>query len=163
MSRAIFDGSYTVGGNARVPGLAREARADRRPAGDLGRPSRAQGGARAGARLPLAALHRALPQGLPRPRAQGPARPAGGADPADLPRRLAGGGEGPAARSTGAAGARLAEGGGAAGRRRGRLPRLLRLPAEHWSSSEAPTRSSASTARSAGAPTSSGSSPTTAR
>jgi putative transposase len=37
-------------------------------AGDLGRPSRPQGGDRPGARLPLAALHGALPQGLPRPR-----------------------------------------------------------------------------------------------
>jgi Transposase, Mutator family len=37
---------------------------------------------------PLAALHRALPQGLPRPRPPRPARPARRADPTDLPGRV---------------------------------------------------------------------------
>ena len=79
-------------------------------------------------RRALAALHRALPARLPRPRPPRPARPAGGADPPDLPGRL------------GRAGARAAPGGdrrargavaedrGDAGRRRGGHPRLLRLP-----------------------------------
>ena len=45
---------------------------------------------RQGARRALAALHRALPQRLPGPRAPRPARAAGGADPPDLQRRRPG-------------------------------------------------------------------------
>ena len=70
-----------------VPQRPGQARPGRRPAGDLRRPRRAEGGDRQGPGLRLAALHRPLPPRLPRPRPQGPARPAGGADPADLQRR----------------------------------------------------------------------------
>ena len=62
-------------------------RPGRRPARDLRRPRRLEGGDREGPGLQLAALHRALPPRLPRPCAQGPARAAGGVDPADLQRR----------------------------------------------------------------------------
>src|SRR5688500_5056210 len=57
-----------------------------------------EGGDRQAARLRLAALHRALPQGLSRRRPQGPARAARGADPADLQLRLARPGARPALR-----------------------------------------------------------------
>jgi hypothetical protein len=51
-----------------VPALARRARPERREAGRLRRPCRAQEGDRAGARLPLAALQRPLPARGARPR-----------------------------------------------------------------------------------------------
>ena len=59
---------------ARVPARPRRARPGRRPARDLRRPPGPEGRDRAGARRAVAALHRALPHGLPRPRPQGPAR-----------------------------------------------------------------------------------------
>jgi hypothetical protein len=67
---------------------SRRARPERRAARRLRRPRGAQAGDREGARLSLAALHRALPQGLPRPRPPRPARPARRADPTDLPGRV---------------------------------------------------------------------------
>ena len=73
----------------RLPARPGQARPGRRPARHHRRARRAEGRDREGPRLRLAALHRALPPRLPRPRPQGPARAAGGADPADLQRRLA--------------------------------------------------------------------------
>ena len=83
----------------RVPARPGRARPGRRAAGDLRRPRRPEGRDREGAGLRLAALHRALPQRLPRPRPPRPARAAGGADPPDLQRRLARAGARPALRS----------------------------------------------------------------
>ena len=114
--------------------------------------------------LRLAALHRPLPARLPRPRAQGPARPAGRADPADLQRRLASAGARPALGSGRAPRRPDGQGRRDARGRRARHPRLLRVPGRSLAQAAGPPiRSSASTARSAGAPTSSASSPTTAR
>ena len=62
---------------ARVPARPGRARPGRRAAGHLRRPPGPEGGAGAGARRAVAALHRALPARLPRPRPQGPARRAG--------------------------------------------------------------------------------------
>ena len=123
-----------------------------------------EGGDREGAGLRLAALHRALPPRLPRPRPPRPARAAGGADPADLQRRLAEPGARSALRSGRAPRRAAGQGRRDARGRRGRHPRLLRVPAPITGAScAARTRSSASTARSAAAPTSSASSPTTPR
>src|SRR5215207_3148718 len=81
-----------------------------------------------GARLRLAALHGALPQGLSRACAQGPARPAGRADPADLQRRLARRGARPALRSRRPPRGLAEQGRDAARRRRARHPGLLLVP-----------------------------------
>ena len=60
----------------RLPARPGQARPGRRAARDQRRARRPEGRDRQGARLRLAALHRALPARLPRPRAQGPARAA---------------------------------------------------------------------------------------
>ena len=113
--------------------------------------------------LQLAALHRAFPQGLPRARPQGPARAAGGADPADLQRREARAGARSALRSGRAPRRAPGEGRRDARRRRDRHPGLLRVPGSHWRKLRSTNPLERFNARSAGAPTSSASSPTTAR
>ena len=145
----------------RAPGRPRPGR---RAAGHLRRPPGPEERDRQGARRAVAALHRALPQRLPRPRPQRPARAAGGADPPDLQRRAPRG-----RRATGSprrsrsSRARLPKVAAMLEDGRGRHPGLLRVPGRPLAQAAlAPTRWSASTARSAGAPTSSGSSPTTA-
>jgi hypothetical protein len=76
----------------------------------------------------LAALHRPLPQRLPRARPQGPTRAARGTDPADLQRREARTGTRPALRSRRAPRRPHAQDRGATRGRRDRHPRLLRVP-----------------------------------
>ncbi len=113
----------------RVPPRPGRARPGRRSARHLRRARRAEGRDREGPRLRLAALHGPLPARLPRPRAQGPARAAGGADPADLQRRHARAGARPAVGGRRAPGRPARQGRRAARGRRARHPRLLRVPA----------------------------------
>ena len=149
---------------AQLPPRPGRARPHRRAARRLRRARRAEEGDRAGARLPLAALHRPLPPRSARPRPPRAAADAGRADPPDLQRRQ---------RRAGARARSARRSSGCASRCR-RSPSCSRRPRTTCSPSTPsppttgrscarPTRSSASTARSAAAPTSSGSSPTTAR
>ena len=140
----------------------RQARPERRPAGDLGRARRAEESDRAGARLPLAALQRPLPPRSAGARPPRAAADAGGAATADLHRRQRRAGARARDRGARAAAQAAAEDRAAARGGRGRPARLLQLPGRPPAeAARARTRSSASTARSAAAPTSSASSPTT--
>jgi hypothetical protein len=127
----------------------------RRAARYLRYPPRTEGRARAGARLPVATLHRPLLKGLSRAHAQGPARAAGGADPTQILRTDSGE---EARQRLGEATAQLER----------PLPKVTvllkkprtslpstRFPQSTCPSSGRPTRSSDSTARSVAAPMSS--------
>jgi len=111
-----------------LPALPRRTGPDRGAAGRLRRARRSQEGDRTGAWLPLATLHRPLPQGGARPRPPRTAADARRPAPPDLQRRLG--------RAVARAGRRRAraptqaatEGGGASRAGRGRPARLLRLP-----------------------------------
>jgi hypothetical protein len=117
--RGVLDGVHQGPGRAR-PG--------RRAAGHLRCPRGAEERDRQGAGCALAALHRALPPRLPRPRPQRPARAAGRADPPDLQRREPSGGARQALRSGRDAGGHAAQGRHHARSGRGGHPGLLRLP-----------------------------------
>ena len=118
---------------ARVPARPGRARPGRRAAGHLRRAPGPEGGAGAGARRAVAALHRALPARPARPRPQGPARRARRDHPLDLHRRRR--------RARRAGGSR-----DAVGQLERRLPKVAALleeaeddvlafyafPAEHW-------------------------------
>ena len=147
---------------ARVPARPGEAWPRRRAARDLRRPRGPEGGDRPGPGLPLATLHGPFSARLPRPRPARGARCPGGADPADL--QPGGPGQGPATGSrrpsppSTAACPRSA--------RRSSAPRRTSSPSTPsrpttGRSCGRRTRWSGSTGRSAGAPTWSGSSPTT--
>jgi Transposase, Mutator family len=117
--RGVLDGLRALAGRPR-PG--------RRAAGHLRCPRGAEERDRQGAGCALAALHGALPQRLPGPRAQRPARAAGRADPPDLQRREPSGGARQALRGGRDTGGHAAQSRHHARSGRGRHPRLLRLP-----------------------------------
>ena len=148
---------------ARVPRGPGRARPGRRAAGDQRRAPGPEGGAGPGARRAVAALHRALPARPARPRPQRPARRAR----RDRSARSSPPPDGDAGRA-GACATRSPS--SSAGCRRSprcsRRPKTTSWPSTPSRPSTGPssarrTRWSASTARSAGAPTSSASSPTT--
>ena len=147
---------------ARVPARPAGPRPGRRAALRLRRPRGPEERDRQGARLPLAALHRALPARHARPLRQGAAAdglaaPSARSSPPRAPTRRASASPSVVAPWSGRAPkvARLLE------EAEDDLLAFFAFPAEHWRSCARPTRWSASTARSAGAPTSSASSRTT--
>jgi hypothetical protein len=117
--RGVLDGVHQGPGRPR-PG--------RRAAGHLRCPRGAEERDRQGAGCALAALHGALPQRLPGPRAQRPARAARRADPPDLQRRAPSGGARQPLRGGRDAAGHAAQGRHHARSGRGGHPGLLRLP-----------------------------------
>ncbi len=146
----------------RVPARLGQARPRRRPARRQRRARRSEGGDREGPRLCLAALHRPFPARLLRACPQGPARPARRADPADLRRREARPGARPALRSCRPSRRALRKIATMLEDAEADILAFYAFPISHWRKLRSTNPLERFNNESAGAPTSSASSPTTA-